>query len=63
MDLDEVIAGMSEAQKNILYFPDGYHNENAMKTMRRKGLVWGIILTQLGLAVRARLLAKETDSG
>ena len=74
MDLDEVIAGMSEAQRDEVMrgAASGNYPISVTRALVRKGLQELVIdspngrcgfmrNTEAGEAVRARLLAKETD--
>lgn len=49
--VDEVAANLTETMRDALLYPDGYHDPNTVKALRRRGL-WK---SPLGLAVREHL--------
>jgi hypothetical protein len=57
----EIAAKCSEAQRNYLFFPNGYADPNTDKALRRKGLVKNGTLSALGQSVAAYL--KEQRNG
>lgn len=55
---EKIARSLTEAQRNALLFPNGYHDPNTVKAIRRKGLMQGAALTETGLAVR-EILRRE----
>ena len=59
MDVDTIIAGLSEAQKAMLVRPNGTYRDNLRDVAELiDSQIWGTTFTPLGLAVRARLLGE-----
>lgn len=55
-DIERIAAGLSEAQRNaLLYYPSKYMDPNTHRALKRRGLVWNMLLTDKGSAVRAHL--------
>lgn len=61
-DIERIAAGLSEAQRNaLLYYPFCYMDPNTHRSLKRRGLVGNMRLTDTGLAVRAHL--ENSDAG
>lgn len=54
-EVEHIAAGLTEAQRNALFHLSGYHDPNAIKSLRRKGLYERGLLTELGVSVAAHL--------
>ena len=54
-DVARIAEQLTEAQRNRIFYPEGYADPNTVKSLVRRGIMRGSSLTSLGVAVRAHL--------
>lgn len=54
-DVAELARGLTEAQRAAILYPSGYHDPNTIRSLRRRGLRVGGLLTEAGAMLRAYL--------
>ena len=58
-DLEAIAVRLTEAQRTALFYPGGYMDPNTSRALRRKGLMQGGLLTELGTALRAHIQKEQ----
>jgi hypothetical protein len=56
----DIARALSEAQREAVFAPNGYHDPNTIRSLRNKGIIQNCRLTDFGVQVRDYLLHRPT---